>query len=79
MNVSDIIQALILERDRLNRAIDILQSGVKRRGRPPKALAAVNGAEPRKRRGMSPEKRREQSERMKRMWKARRAKKAAAA
>ena len=41
MTTEHIVQLLIQERDRLNRAIEALQGAVKRRGRPPKHLAAV--------------------------------------
>ena len=36
MAIDQVVSLLIAERDRLHRAIQILQDGVKRRGRPPK-------------------------------------------
>ena len=69
----DIIQLLIAERDKLDRAIAALGAVTKRRGRPPKA----NGAAPSKRRGRgrSAASRKRQSQRMKAYWAARRKKK----
>ena len=61
MPTDQIVALLIAERDRLNRAIEVLQGPIKRRGRPPKnptALAtavALPDSKPRRgRRGMSP-------------------------
>jgi hypothetical protein len=74
MNTEHILALLISERDKLNRAIEALGMPVKRRGRPPKnplaavlTTAAVKAA-PKKRRGLSPAKRKAQSERMKAYW-----------
>ncbi len=81
MQTEHIVALLIAERDRLSRAIDALQGPAKRRGRPPKATAAAApaaapAAKPagtrRKRTPMSPAARKEQSERMKAFWAARR-------
>jgi hypothetical protein len=83
MQTEHIVALLIAERDRLSRAIDALQGPAKRRGRPPKttaaaaaAPAAAPAAKPagkrRKRTPMSPAARKEQSERMKAFWAARR-------
>jgi hypothetical protein len=81
MSTEHIVALLISERDKLNRAIEALGTTVKRRGRPPKnPLTAVTAtaAPPasKKRRGLSPAKRKAQSERMKAYW-ARRKKQAA--
>jgi hypothetical protein len=80
MSTEHIIALLISERDKLNRAIEALGTPVKRRGRPPKnpltaMTEAVETAAPKKRRGLSPAKRKAQSERMKAYW-ARRKKQA---
>jgi len=68
-----ILEMLVAERDRLQRAIDAL-SGVRRRGRPPKSAGAqeTSSARRHRRRGMSPAARKRQSERMKAYWAARR-------
>jgi hypothetical protein len=81
MNTEQILALLISERDKLNRAIEALGVPVKRRGRPPKNPLAVVGApatSASKRRGLSPAKRKAQSERMKAYW-AKRKKQAAKA
>jgi hypothetical protein len=79
MNTEQILALLVSERDKLNRAIEALGMPLKRRGRPPKnQLAAVVFAPAHtaaKRNGMSPAKRKAQSERMKAYW-AKRKKKA---
>jgi len=75
MSMEHIIALLISERDKLNRAIEALGTSVKRRGRPPKnPLTAITALAktPRKRRSLSPAKRKAQSERMKAYWAARR-------
>lgn len=78
MATEHIVTMLIAERDRLNRAIEALQGPAKRRGRPPKALAAAMaaGAKPAgKRRGrppMSAAEKKAASERMKAYWAAKR-------
>jgi hypothetical protein len=72
MSTEHILALLIAERDKLNRAIEALGTPVKRRGRPPKnplsaaVTAPVKTAS--KRKGLSPAKRRAQSERMKAYW-----------
>ena len=81
MGTEHIVALLISERDKLNRAIDALGTPVKRRGRPPKnpftaMTAAADTPAPKKRRGLSPAKRKAQSERMKAYW-AKRKKQAA--
>jgi hypothetical protein len=83
MNLEHILAVLISERDKLNRAIEVLGNPVKRRGRPPKnPLAGIlappaNAApNPKKTGGLSPAKRKAQSERMKAYW-AKRKKQAA--
>ncbi len=70
---NDVLQMLIAERDKLNRAIEALQSepGRGKVGRR-RAFAAPGASRTRKRRGMSAEARRAQSERMKAYWAARR-------
>jgi hypothetical protein len=70
----EVLQLLIAERDKLNRAIAALQ-GTGRRGGPPKVAGGVDAPTPvkRKRRGMSAAARKRQSERMKAYWAARRA------
>lgn len=72
-----VLQLLIAERDKLNRAIAALQSEPSRRGRPPGRRAAASSAAQRRRRGgMSAEARQAQSERMKAYWAKRRKQKA---
>jgi hypothetical protein len=70
----DVLALLIEERDRLNRAIDALQMGTRRRGRPPGSgkAAASKPAKRRKRKTMSSEARKAVSERMRKYWAARR-------
>jgi hypothetical protein len=82
MQTEHIVGLLVAERDRLNRAIEALQGPARRRGRRPGVkAAAVAVAEPavvatasarRKRAPMSAAARKEQSERMKAFWAARR-------
>jgi hypothetical protein len=50
--IEQIVGALILERDRLNQAIEALQGPIKTRGRPPKAVAGTQGDIPKKRKPM---------------------------
>src|SRR5580698_3081525 len=72
MNTEQILALLISERDKLNRAIEALGTPVKRRGRPPKnplaAALTAPVAKAAKRKGLSPAKRKAQSERMKAYW-----------
>jgi hypothetical protein len=72
MSTEHILALLIAERDKLNRAIEALGTPVKRRGRPPKNPLAAAVAAPikaaSKRKGLSPAKRKAQSERMKAYW-----------
>ena len=73
--MTDVRQLLIQERDRLNRAIDILQTEPKRRGRKPGSVSASAPKAAAKRRGrpkMTPAARKAVSERMKKYWAARR-------
>ncbi len=81
MQTEHIVELLVAERDRLNRAIEALQGPAKRRGRKAGVKAAAVAAEPaaaatapspRKRAPMSAAARKEQSERMKAFWAARR-------
>jgi len=75
MPTEHIVALLVAERDKLNRAIEVLQGPTKRRGRPPKNLAAVvaqtaasapstNGRGS----GMTAAARKAQSKRMKAYW-----------
>jgi hypothetical protein len=64
-----VLQLLIEERDKLNGAIEALQAGTKRRGRPPRSQQTQIVS---KRRGMSAEARKAQSARMKAYWAAKR-------
>ena len=82
MPIQHILDLLITERDRLNRAIDALQGSAPRRGRPPasaeKAPATestkpADGTEPAKRgRRFTPAQKKKQAERMKAYWAAKR-------
>jgi hypothetical protein len=74
-----IVALLIAERDKLNRAIEVLQGPMKRLGRPPKN--ALNGVTPRvavetpqpakkQRRKVTAAQRKQQAERMKAYWAA---------
>jgi hypothetical protein len=82
MPTEQIIGLLVAERDRLNRAIEALQGGLKRRGRPPKSsaaaasaavpVAAAAGVANRTRKPMSPAQKKAHSERMKAFWAQRR-------
>jgi hypothetical protein len=85
MPIDHILAALVEERDKLSRAIEVLGGTTPRRGRPPKnPTPSSNGAgvatpaPAHKRRGhMSPAARKAQSARMKRFWAAKRRKGAA--
>jgi hypothetical protein len=72
MNTEQILALLISERDKLNRAIEALGMPVKRGGRPPKnplaALVSAPASSAPKRSGLTPAKRKAQSERMKAYW-----------
>ena len=75
MPTEQILALLIAERDKLNRAIEVLQGSTKRLGRPPKsALTAIPApAEPaqpakKKRRIFTAAQRKQQAERMKAFW-----------
>jgi hypothetical protein len=75
MPTDHIVTLLVAERDRLNRAIEALQGGATRRGRPPKKSAgAAHAASPapaarrRKRKPLTAAQRKAQSERMKAFW-----------
>jgi hypothetical protein len=79
MPTEHILTLLIQERDRLNRAIEALQGPTKRRGRPPKnplatvaiaATAATSDAPTRKKRTFTAAQRKQQAERMKKYWAA---------
>jgi hypothetical protein len=70
-DINQIVALLIEERDRLNRAIEALHGGPRRRGRPPKNPL---GPSPQKRgrKSMSRAARLAQSRRMKKYWAERR-------
>ncbi len=72
--MADVLKLLIAERDRLDRAIAVLQGTAPRRGRPPGRRSAkkVVAKRARKKRTMSPEARRRMSERLKAYWAAKR-------
>jgi hypothetical protein len=83
MPTDHIIDLLIAERDKLDAAIAALQgsSSVKRRGRPPRATAhtaapeAVNGPAPagsKRKRTFTAAQRKQQAERMRQYWAAKR-------
>jgi len=78
MPTDHIVALLIVERDKLSRAIEALQGSAKRRGRPPKnavASAPVAAAPTAKRKGRSPMSAAEKkaaSARMKAFWAAKR-------
>ena len=69
----DVLEVLIAERDRLNRAIEVLGGTVpKRRGRPPGSGKKATQKKAKKgRRARSTAARRRQSEKMKAYWAAR--------
>jgi hypothetical protein len=79
MPTEHILGLLIAERDKLNRAIEALQGPTKRMGRPPKnPLAASTSPEPAQpekkgHRSFTAAQRKQQAERMKAFWAAKRA------
>jgi hypothetical protein len=79
MSIEQILSLLVAERDRLSRAIEALQGGAKRRGRPPKSSAPAASHAPaaaapkrRKRKPLTASQKKAQSERMKAFWANRR-------
>ena len=78
MPTEHIVALLIAERDKLNRAIEVLQGSAKRRGRPPKnplaAAVTVAQAAPKKKRKQSTARRKAQADRMKAYWASKRKK-----
>jgi|SRR5579862_3216068 len=76
MPISEILAALVAERDRLNRAIEALEGPARRRGRPPKNPSLVAGTAAQRasnhKRGMSSAARKAASQRMKAYWAKRR-------
>jgi len=80
MPTEHIVALLIAERDRLSRAIEVLQGPTKRRGRPPKnplaevVTAATTSAAPtipaKKKRTFTTAQRKQQAERMRKYWAA---------
>ena len=72
--MADVLELLIAERDRLNRAIAAL-GGPRRRGRPPgstKQRSLQKKAKTKRRDPLSAEARQRQSEKMKKYWAAKR-------
>jgi hypothetical protein len=76
MPTGHIVALLIAERDKLNRAIEVLQGSTIRQGRPPKnplaAITPVPAPAGKKRHGMSAAARKAQGARMKAYWAKRR-------
>lgn len=73
--MTDVLAVLKAERDRLDRAIAVMEAEPKRRGRKPGSAAAAPADDAPKRRGrkkMSPAARKAVSERMKKYWAERR-------
>jgi hypothetical protein len=75
MPTDEILALLIAERDKINRAIEALGAGTKRRGRPPgsgvkhvEAVAGPVAITARKKRTFSPAQREAARKRMKAMW-----------
>jgi hypothetical protein len=75
VTTKEIVQLLIDERDRLSKAIEVLQGTSteppRRRGRPAKSMQSTVISQPaarKGRKGMSPAARKAQSERMKKYW-----------
>jgi hypothetical protein len=68
--MTDALSMLVAERDRLNRAIEILQGETKRRGRKPGSVAAAPTKT--RRRKMSAAAKKAISDRMKKYWAGRR-------
>ena len=71
MPISDILAAIIAERDRLDRAIEILRGT--HRGKLPTTYNATGAGSRARRGGMSAAARKVQSERMQKYWKRRKA------
>jgi hypothetical protein len=79
MPTENIIALLVVERDKLNRAIEVLQGPIMRRGRPPKnpliaALVPTSTPATKRKSGRSAAARKAQSQRMKAYWAAKRKK-----
>jgi len=77
MPTENIVALLLAERDRLNRAIEALQGPTKRRGRPPKNVAAASlspaaPAAPAQRKRRTAAQRKAQAEKMRAYWAQRR-------
>lgn len=80
MPTEAVLQLLYAERDKINRAIAVLEgggngAGIKRRGRPPKSAMTMNGSAPAivKRKPRSLAQRKAQAARMKKYWAAKKA------
>jgi len=71
MPTDQILQLLIAERERLNRAIEALQGPARRRGRPPAGITIAAPAAPARRKRTAAQNK-AQSERMKAYWAKRR-------
>jgi len=72
MATEHILELLVQERDKLNKAIEALQGPAKRRGRPQKNSSGPEEAAPKKKRTFSAAQRKKQAERMKAYWAAKR-------
>ena len=73
MSMTNILELLVAERDKIDQAIALLQGPVRRRGRPPGSRNTNKGTKKtRKKRSFSAAARKRQSERMKANWAARR-------
>ena len=72
MATEHILELLVQERDKLNKAIEALHGPAKRRGRPPKNSSGPEEAAPKKKRTFSAAQRKKQAERMKAYWAAKR-------
>lgn len=76
MPTEQILAAIVAERDKLNRVIEILQGPIKRRGRPPMKAELGDLERPalrRKKRTFTAAQRRQQAEKMKAYWAKKRA------
>jgi len=76
MATDHIISLLISERDRLNKAIEALGGSTRHAGRPSKSFEAAAAPTHKGRRNFTAAQKKQQSERMKAYWAARRKKKA---
>ena len=74
MAIEQILALLIAERNKVNQALEALQGPIHRRGRPPKNSPAIATTAPttKKRRTFTMAQRRQQAERMRLFWAAKR-------